>query len=71
MSKLEVVDFYVPQTPPNWLANRLLSLQLVQGCDERLHFYTRRVPNPWNALPSSAVNAPTLNAFKDQLALLS
>jgi uncharacterized protein YchJ len=80
MSKLEVVDFYVPQTPPNWLArafyalrghNRLLSIQLVQGCEERLHFFTRRVPNSWNALPPSAVNAPTLNAFKDQLALLS
>ncbi len=80
MSKLEVVEFYVPQTPPNWLArafyalrrhNRLLSLQLVQGCDERLHFFTRRVPNSWNAFSSSAVNAPTLKAFKDQLALLS
>ena len=35
--------------------------------DIRKKFFTVRVVRPWNRLPKLAVNAPSLEAFKDRL----
>jgi hypothetical protein len=77
---IDEVNFYVPQTQPNWQAtgsyglrghDRRLLPQRVKGCEERKHFFTNRVPKLWNRLPRTAINAATVNGFKDQLALLA
>jgi len=33
----------------------------------RQHFFTNRIVNLWNSLPSSIVTAPTVASFKQQL----
>ena len=36
-------------------------------CDARLYFFSARVLNRWNSLPESAVQANSVNCFKNQL----
>ena len=71
---IEQVDFFVPQNRSasksvyNLRGHSLrLESQLVKGCEERVHFFSNRVVNPWNALSESAVNAQSVNNFKDQV----
>ena len=33
----------------------------------RQHFFTQRIVNPWNSLPSEVINAPSLDALKNRL----
>ena len=71
---IELVDFSVPQKQPASQAqynlrghSRRLERQIVQNCEERQHFFSNRVVNPWNALSQSAVDATSVNAFKDRI----
>ena len=36
-------------------------------CDARLYFFSVRVLNRWNSLPQSAVEATSVNCFKNQI----
>ena len=38
--------------------------------DVRKFFFSQRVVEPWNKLPESAINAPTLLCFKKELSTL-
>jgi hypothetical protein len=78
--KIEEVHFFVPQKPPYWQENAVYDLrghncklkaQFVSGCAERSNFFTVRVAEAWNALPQGAIDAHTVNGFKDQLSLLA
>ena len=60
-------DMLVYDTIPTFSYHHLP--QIVKGCEKRKHFFTNRVANPWNILPQIAINAATLNVFKDQLTL--
>jgi hypothetical protein len=73
---LDEVHFFVPQVAPVWQAQSTYSLrghncrlkpQRVKNCQERFAFFTNRVTRPWNALSQEAVNATSVNAFKDLL----
>jgi hypothetical protein len=74
--QIEEVDFFIPQVQPASHGtyslrghSRRLERQFVRGCEERHNFFTNRVVAPWNALSQSAVDALSLNAFKDRIAL--
>ena len=46
------------------------NLKLYKGkfrCDARKYFYSQRVVDPWNRLPSVAAEASSLNSFKNNL----
>jgi hypothetical protein len=75
---LDEVNFFVPQAAPVWQTNRTYSLrghncrlepQRVRNCQERFTFFTNRVAKPWNALSQEAVNATSINTFKDLLSV--
>jgi hypothetical protein len=71
--RLEEVEFFVPQNMTSSLAlglnlrghNQRLIPQRVRSCEVRQNFFTNRVVTHWNALPQGAVNAHSVNAFKD------
>ncbi len=42
-----------------------LTKEIVKNCEQRFHFFTNRVVNFWNALPSHVVTAPSVNSFKE------
>ncbi len=73
---LDEVHFFVPQKAPSWQTQRVYNLrghncrlesQHVKNCLERSEFFTNRVVGPWNALPQEAINASSVNMFKDLL----
>ena len=47
---------------------RRLEAEQVSNCEERFWFFKNRVVAGWNKLPQSAVEAQSVNAFKDELA---
>ncbi|XP_047139088.1 uncharacterized protein LOC124814999 [Hydra vulgaris] len=49
--------------------DKQLDRQFVRGCEERSNFFTNRVAVHWNSLTQHAVNAPSLNAFKDRISM--
>jgi ribonuclease P/MRP protein subunit RPP40 len=74
IKNIDEVNFFVAQTKPEWQANKAYCLrgnnchlkpQFVKGCEERRHFFTNRVTTAWNNLPQSAIDATSVNAFKD------
>jgi hypothetical protein len=78
--KIEEVNFLVPQKPPIWQENAVyhlrghnckLEAQFVSGCLERSNFFTNRIADAWNALPQGAIDARTVNGFKNQLSRFS
>ena len=73
---LDEVEFFVPQSGPVWQTQHAYNLrghncrlepQRVKNCQERYAFFTNRVTKPWNALSQEAVDATSVNAFKDLL----
>ena len=71
---IEQVDFFWPQNRSasqsvyNLRGHSLrLERQLVKGCEERSNLFSNRGVNPWNALSESAVNAQSVNNFKDKV----
>ena len=69
-------DFYKvdsPKLPYAKLETRILrgnsmKLQKVRSrLEVRSNYFTNRVVNEWNSLPSNVVTAPTLNSFKSRL----
>ena len=41
--------------------------QLVRNCTQRSNFFTNRVVNAWNSLPSEVIEQKTINGFKNKL----
>ena len=77
---IDIVNFSVEQRKPAWQThssynlrcgarehNAQLERQSVKNCLARENFFTNRVTAPWNALSQDAVNAQTINSFKDYI----
>ncbi len=40
--------------------------ELIKNCGPRFNFFTNRVANTWNCLPSEVVDALSVNSFKEK-----
>lgn len=74
---IDDINFSVPQIPVpsqgiyQMRGNSMrLERQDVRNCEERNEFFTNRVVSRWNVLPESAVKAPNVNCFKNQVDLI-
>ena len=56
----------MPQNITTW-GHRLKLLKKFCKANVRQNYFSNRVVNTWNKLPSSIVNAPSLNSFKAML----
>ena len=73
-NNIDDVCFFVPQNLSTGHSaynlrghNCKLERQYVRGCEERYYFFTNRIVTPWNALTQHAIDAPSVNAFKDRI----
>ncbi len=71
---IDEVNFFVPKTKPLSSDtydlrghNQRLAKQRVKNCPSRENFFTSRIVNHWNSLSQTAINAPTLNSFKNHV----
>jgi hypothetical protein len=71
-----IIRLFVPQTRPVSQStynlrghSRRLDTQRVKNCADRQIFFTNRVVAHWNALTQEAVDASTVNTFKDLIEL--
>ncbi len=65
---LEVVDWHAPleTRAPMWGYRERTRQERVKNCMQRLHFFSNRVADKWNALPDSTVIVNTVNQFKSR-----
>jgi hypothetical protein len=72
MKGLDDIDFFVPQHPSQAIYSlrghsHQLKRQIVRGCEERHQFFSNRVVAPWNSISQNAIDADSVNAFKDRM----
>ena len=69
-------NFYDPQTTakllkfhsdPSTRSNGYKIVKVATNTTKFQHFFTNRVTNTWNSLPSHVVSAETINEFKNSL----
>ena len=56
----------VPEDPPHTRTNTLKLTKRRPNHNKYAHFFTNRVINVWNGLPSDIVNGPSINSFKNK-----
>ena len=47
--------------------NKKIRKQIIKKCDKRFRFFTNRIADEWNKLPENAINAISINSFKNKL----
>ena len=67
LSKVAMDDFFHVGTGQRTRGHSLRVSKKQSAKDFRLHFFSQRVVNRWNALDQETVDAPSLNSFKNGL----
>ena len=68
----EIVNFCEPPKRAGGIGrtrghSQRLTAETVKNCEERRWFFSNRVVAPWNALSEQALQAQSVNAFKNEL----